>query len=119
MAFRIATSLEREPVQPAPRKMTATRRARIIKRDGGCCKYPGCDVTEGLEVDHIVCLELGGKDTDDNLETLCAAHHRAKTNRDLKMIAKARRQKAKHEGTAPETKAKLRGRKFQPTRVWE
>lgn len=34
------------------------------------------------ELDHIVALEQGGADTDENLQGLCAAHHDAKTARD-------------------------------------
>lgn len=117
-AYRIAQPLTREPVEPEGRKMTKARRARVIARDGGKCRYPGCEETEGLEVDHIVCLELGGRDSDDNLQALCGPHHKLKTAQDAALIAKAKRRKAKHEGTAPPSKARLRGRKFEPTRRW-
>lgn len=81
-----------EPVEATPRRaMTPARRKRILARQHGICAYPQCEVSDGLEVDHIVCLELGGRDVDDNCEALCADHHRQKTNRDLKLIAKARR----------------------------
>jgi len=117
-AFRIEAPMKREPVEIDGRSMSTARRARIIARDGGKCRYPSCEVTTGLEVDHIVCLALGGRDTDDNLETLCADHHLAKTKRDVKMIAKARRAGAKHRGEFPASKAKIRGRGFQRTRDW-
>jgi 5-methylcytosine-specific restriction endonuclease McrA len=100
---------EREPVEIDGRRMTPARRARIIARDG-CCRYPGCEVAEGLEVDHIVALELGGRDRDDNLQALCVPHHKAKTKIDAGLIAKARRRKAKHEGTAPPPTQRLRSR---------
>jgi len=46
---------------------------------------------QGLEIDHIIPLELGGSDDEDNLQALCYAHHKAKTKEDIKRIAKARR----------------------------
>jgi 5-methylcytosine-specific restriction enzyme A len=107
---------EREPVEIDGRRMTPARRARIIARDG-CCRYPGCEVAEGLEVDHIVALELGGRDRDDNLQALCGPHHRQKTAIDAGLIAKAKRRKAKNDGTFPPSKARLRGRGFQKTRA--
>lgn len=109
-------SLAREDVEIHGRSMSSERRTRIIAKHGDCCAYPGCEVTVGLEVDHIICLALGGKDRDENLEPLCAAHHKAKTARDRKMIAKAKRLHAKANGTFPPSKSRLRGRGFAPTR---
>jgi 5-methylcytosine-specific restriction endonuclease McrA len=101
----------REPVEIEPRRMTPARRARIIERDGGCCVRPGCETpTEGLQVDHIVALELGGADADWNLEALCTPHHKIKTRADVAAIAKAKRRQAKHEGTAPPPTQQLRSR---------
>jgi 5-methylcytosine-specific restriction protein A len=114
----IDTPLHREPVEIDGRAMTPARRARIIARDGGHCRYPECEVATGLEVDHIVALELGGRDRDENLQTLCHDHHKAKTKLDAALIAKARRRKAKAEGTFPPSKAKIRGGGFRPTREW-
>ena len=102
---------ERRPLSPA-------RRAAILARDGYRCRYPGCDQILGLEVDHIVALGLGGRDSDDNLETLCREHHRQKSRRDAHLIAKAKRAGAKHRGEFPPSKAKLRSRGFRPTRDW-
>lgn len=118
MSTRINTPMTREPVAIAPRAITAARRARLIARDGGQCRHPGCAATHGLEVDHIVALGLGGRDSDDNLETLCAVHHRQKTRHDARLIAKARRAGAKHRGEFPPSKAKIRSRGFPPTRDW-
>jgi 5-methylcytosine-specific restriction endonuclease McrA len=103
-----------EYVPPTPRKsMGPARRARILKRQDGQCAYPACEVTVGIEIDHIVCLELGGRDTDDNCEGLCVEHHKQKTARDLKLIAKARRCRLKDRGEFPAAKQKLRGRGFE------
>ena len=105
------------PVEIEDRHMSPARRLRIIKRDGGQCVRSMCPTpTDRLEVDHIVALALGGRDADDNLEVLCATHHRAKTNADLAAIAKAKRRQAKFEGTFPKSKAVIRSRGFQRTR---
>lgn len=118
-ATRIETPLHRELVEIAERALTPLRRARILTRDGYRCRYPGCGQTGDLEVDHIVALGLGGSDRDDNLETLCGAHHQQKTKRDASLIAKAKRAGAKHRGEFPPSKAKIRSRGFQPTRAWK
>jgi 5-methylcytosine-specific restriction protein A len=38
---------------------------------------------EATQVDHIKALSNGGTDTDDNVQSLCAKHHDAKTAQDL------------------------------------
>lgn len=107
----------REPVSATPRKaMTPARRARIIAKSDGHCAYPECDETAGLEIDHTIPLELGGKDEDDNLAALCGPHHKQKTALDLKLIAKARRRRAKDRGEFPASKSKIRSRGFAPGR---
>ena len=100
----------REPVEIEARKMTAARRARIIAEHGGVCAYPCCEITEGLEVDHVIALELGGKDADHNLEPLCRDHHKTKTRRDLGLIAEAKRRQRAHIGQKPPPTQALRSR---------
>lgn len=101
-----------EPVEIEPRAMSRARRQRILARFDHHCAYPGCTEERDLEIDHAIPLALGGKDKDENLEPLCQAHHRAKTARDVKMIAKARRAGLKHRGEFPPAKQRLRGRGF-------
>lgn len=104
---------ERELVEATPRKaMTPTRRARILTKSNGHCAYPCCEIDTGLEIDHVICLELGGKDEDSNLEALCAVHHKRKTSLDRKLIAKARRRRLKDRGEFPESKSRIRSRGF-------
>lgn len=105
------------PVEIEPRRMSSARRARIIERDGGHCTYPGCDVSVGLEIDHTIALELGGKDADANLKTLCADHHKLKTKTDAKLIWQAKRRQANHLGQKPPPTQALRSRGFK--RRWE
>jgi 5-methylcytosine-specific restriction endonuclease McrA len=106
----INTPLDREAVEIDGRRMTPARRARILERDGHCCRYPGCDVKTGLQIDHIIALQLGGRDRDDNLQALCEEHHKQKTRIDAGLIAQAKRRKAKAEGAFPEPAQKLRSR---------
>ena len=88
--------MTREPVPATPRKaMTPARRRRIILAHDGQCARLGCGGVIGLEIDHVIPLELGGPDEDHNLEPLCGPHHKAKTALDAKMIARARRLRKK------------------------
>lgn len=119
--LRQARSIRRKEVQAAKSSreaqdaterlaMTAARRQRVIDRDGEVCRYPACEVTTGLEVDHIVCLGLGGKEEDRNLQLLCGPHHKIKTDADKKAMAKARRNRKREE--EPREPSSLQGRPF-------
>ena len=53
-------------------------RARVLDRDGWRCVQ--CGKAGRLEVDHVVPVGKGGSAWDEaNLQTLCRAHHFAKT----------------------------------------
>jgi 5-methylcytosine-specific restriction endonuclease McrA len=67
---------------------------------------------EAFEVDHRVPLGLGGSEDDSNLEPLHIACHKTKTAADLRSIAKAKRIKAKHDGTYPPSGRRIRSRGF-------
>ena len=56
------------------------RRVRILVRDSFTCRACG-RMTSGQEahVDHILPLEEGGTDADDNLQVLCKSCHGKKT----------------------------------------
>lgn len=51
-------------------------RARILERDGYRCQAheEGCE-GEAVEVHHVIPIEAGGTNEDDNLVSLCAACH--------------------------------------------
>lgn len=101
----------RDPVVIEERRMTPARRARIIERDGGKCVRACCETpTDRLQVDHIVCLALGGSDKDWNLETLCFGHHALKTKADVAAVARAKRRQLSHIGKKPPPTQPLRSR---------
>lgn len=104
-------TLHREPVEATPRKsMTPARRRRVLDKHGHQCARLGCEIAVALEIDHVIPLELGGKDDDTNLEPLCGPHHAAKTRLDIKMIARACRIRKREAGIKNPTT--LRGRPF-------
>ncbi len=53
-------------------------RTALAERDRGCV-VPGCTVTFGLEIDHVVPWAHGGPTALANLATLCHFHHQQKT----------------------------------------
>lgn len=54
-----------------------TRTRTIIeRRDGACCRVPGCTATLGLEVHHIIHWEHDGPTDTWNLVLICGHHHR-------------------------------------------
>lgn len=83
---------EREPVAIDPRKAIPDAWKRAAReRSGGVCAWLGCESKGPFEYDHALCLALGGKHANDNIQPLCIPHHKIKTARDVKMIARAKR----------------------------
>jgi hypothetical protein len=54
---------------------TAMRRALDL-RDGGRCRFPGCENSRWVDAHHIVHWARGGHTKLDNLVLLCGRHHR-------------------------------------------
>jgi 5-methylcytosine-specific restriction enzyme A len=65
------------------------RRARWLRENPLCvmclAETPP-RTTAATEVDHIVPLSQGGADHVSNFQSLCAEHHREKTNREIKSL---------------------------------
>ena len=105
--------MARKPLEATQRKsMTPAKRRAVIERAGVCCEHPGCTMSQSLEIDHIIPLELGGADHPDNCQALCYWHHKEKTKADIKRIAKARRLRKKEnplERTPPKRKIQSKG----------
>jgi hypothetical protein len=60
------------------RTIPAHIRTALQERDPTCV-VPGCDVREGLEIDHVIPFAEGGPTTMENLGRLCHWHHYLKT----------------------------------------
>ncbi|MGA7419992.1 MAG: DUF222 domain-containing protein [Acidimicrobiales bacterium] len=66
-------------VAHAGRTIPASIRRAIIERDSHCV-VPGCDVRDGLEIDHVIPVNERGPTKLDNLARLCHWHHYLKTH---------------------------------------
>lgn len=118
---QVYTPMTREEVETDPRRaMTPARKHRIWEAWGGRCWFCRMPVEEsgpGVIYDHVGTLWIAGSDADEDIGPIHAATcNKIKTAADQKRIAKTKRQKAKHEGTYPPSKAKIRSRGFAPTR---
>jgi hypothetical protein len=60
------------------RTINATLRTALVDRDRTCV-VPGCGVSYGLEIDHVLPFAEGGPTSLDNLALLCHHHHFLKT----------------------------------------
>jgi 5-methylcytosine-specific restriction enzyme A len=79
--------------------MTPQRALRIFQRDKERCQGP-CErplkLADDWHVDHVIALENGGSDDDDNLQVLCDWCHGQKTGDDHEQAGKGRRAAVKH-----------------------
>ena len=78
-------------------KISKTKRERILKRDNYTCQICGKKVIyEGVNfyspdfynIDHIIPLSKGGKNSDDNLRVTCRKCNCSKGNRQLEDLVK-------------------------------
>jgi 5-methylcytosine-specific restriction endonuclease McrA len=53
-------------------------RVRVFAEQYGICAAPDCREL-CTELDHVLNVKRGGSDARENLQGLCAAHHREKT----------------------------------------
>jgi hypothetical protein len=75
-------------VAHAGRTIPASLRRALIERDPTCV-VPGCDLREGLEIDHVEPFALGGPTTLANLVRLCHWHHYLKTHQGHRLVRAA------------------------------
>ncbi|MSZ29514.1 MAG: hypothetical protein F2634_04040, partial [Actinobacteria bacterium] len=64
---------------PAPLRTAVEERDRV-------CQVPTCDMTVGLEIDHIKPFSEGGAASFENLVRLCKRHHLQKTHDGYRLI---------------------------------
>ena len=102
------------PDEKVPRRV----RERVLLRHGRHCAETGIPILAGdeWECDHIVPLSSGGEHRESNLQPLLKRAHILKTAAETHGRAKADRVRAKHLGTWPKSKARIRGRGFPKTR---
>ena len=67
------------------RAIPAKLRSAVEERDR-VCQVPTCDMTMGLEIDHIVPFAEGGAASLENLVRLCKRHHLQKTHDGYRLI---------------------------------
>ncbi|HUH05704.1 MAG TPA: hypothetical protein VML75_27105 [Kofleriaceae bacterium] len=61
----------------ATQSVTPAMRRAVMHRDRGRCVVPSCGLSAYVDVHHIDRQTDGGGHTEDNLLTMCAAHHKA------------------------------------------
>ncbi len=67
------------------RAIPAKLRTGLEERDR-VCQVPTCDMSIGLEIDHIVPFAEGGPTTFENLVRLCKRHHLQKTHDGFRLV---------------------------------
>jgi 5-methylcytosine-specific restriction endonuclease McrA len=72
-------------VAHAGRTIPAAIRTALLERDPHCV-VPGCDVREGLEIDHVLPFTDGGPTSLANLARLCHWHHYLKTHQRYRLL---------------------------------
>jgi hypothetical protein len=65
-----------EPAR-AKQSIPPARRRMVLRRDGGCCRVPGCRNATFVDIHHLRPRAAGGSNDSKNLVTLCGAHHHA------------------------------------------
>ncbi len=71
--------------------ISKARRIRLEKMHG--CKCINCNSSDEIEWHHVVPLEIGGNDVDENIVPLCYSCHKAVTNHQLVLITSGRSHK--------------------------
>jgi hypothetical protein len=61
--------------QTCQEEARVSRQHKIMERDGWRCAVPGCTSRRNLHEHHIIFRSAGGSDEEENLVTVCAAHH--------------------------------------------
>ena len=75
--------LRKRKAAPSRMSRSEPQRRKIAQRQNWNCASTSCDLVgelEAYDLDHIIPLWKGGEDTDENLQALCPACHRRKTD---------------------------------------
>lgn len=79
MVDRINDPIDESAFSPNRERISDDVKVAVWRRDGGTCVR--CGSRENLEYDHIIPVSKGGANTVRNIELLCEACNRAKSNR--------------------------------------
>ena len=120
--------MKREPVKTEKRKApTLKEQVAVLKKTALCfmCREPLRDMKQ-VEFDHSIPLALGGKHEVSNINPLCPKCHRRKTDSDLAIIAKSKRQagetgqyaRRKKNGSQIQSRNTLGGEEGKKRREW-
>jgi 5-methylcytosine-specific restriction endonuclease McrA len=75
--------------------LSAKRKLSIWEREHGKCMICEAKLTTGRFIfEHVIALEMGGTDTDDNIRLTCKGCATEKTKKDHSQAAHAKRRKA-------------------------
>ena len=100
--------------------LTRNQRAELFLAHGGVCHLCKTRIKpehgETWEVEHVLALEISGRDGIENLRPAHIACHKIKTASDRKMIAKSNRIRARHLGVKKSGR-KIPYRKFDGTPI--
>jgi len=93
-------------------------RLRVFLAHDGVCHLSGRKIMPGEEwdLDHVKALCNGGEHRESNLAPALRDKHREKTAEDVAERVKTDRIRAKHLGTWPKSKARIRSRGFLKAR---
>ena len=103
------------------RKHISTReRVRLFQIHEGICHICGQKIDgirERWDVEHVLPLELGGEETDENRKPAHYSCHKGKTKDDVRMIRKSDRVRAKHMGAKAPSRRPLPGGRNSPIKI--
>lgn len=87
-------------VKMTPLSFTQAVKKSLFDKQAGRCAAPRCNLEmpiRQLEVDHIIPVSKGGKDTEDNVQLLCGWCNRVKGDRDMDYLDERLIEAAEHE----------------------
>ncbi len=90
LSVLVTNGVDVTTVAHAGRTIPASIRRALLERDP-VCVVPGCEVSDGLEIDHVVPFAEGGATSIGNLARLCHWHHYLKTHQRHRLERHGRR----------------------------